>query len=201
MLNTKAANSKTLVLRETFGSELHLVSYLFFQKYVKFLQDQALCRSDLSSDTTFIDHIRCDLAVVRKHEGNDNWSGNLLLVSPRQQPSGNMSIQIRNSEVTGVPSSRYCTMLSALDQIHTHSCDFTFMHTHQYGYIHRVNVTLLINDYQFNINSISMYYNQTILNSDRYSLYITIIKSDNNMTTEALKHYKGERARKRGRER
>lgn len=37
-----------------------------------------------------------------------------------------------------------------------------------------------------------MYYNQTILNSDRYSLYITIIKSDNNMTTEALKHYKGE---------
>lgn len=35
-----------------------------------------------------------------------------------------------------------------------------------------------------------MYYNQTILNSDRYSLYITIIKSDNNMTTEALKHYK-----------
>lgn len=36
-----------------------------------------------------------------------------------------------------------------------------------------------------------MYYNQTILNSDRYSLYITIIKSDNNMTTEALKHYKG----------
>lgn len=37
-----------------------------------------------------------------------------------------------------------------------------------------------------------MYYNQTILNSDRYSLYITIIKSDNNMTTEALKHYKGQ---------
>lgn len=37
-----------------------------------------------------------------------------------------------------------------------------------------------------------MYYNQTILNSDRYPLYITIIKSDNNMTTEALKHYKGE---------
>lgn len=62
-------------------------------------------------------------------------------------------------------------------------------------------ITLLINDYQFNINSISMYYNQTILNSDRYSLYITIIKSDNNMTTEALKHYKGEREggeRKRG---
>ncbi|KAL6264424.1 hypothetical protein P5V15_004533 [Pogonomyrmex californicus] len=66
-------------------------------------------------------------------------------------------------------------------------------HAHQYGYIHRVSVTLLINDYQFNINSISMYYNQTILNSDRYSLYITIIKSDNNMTTEALKHYKRER--------
>lgn len=40
-----------------------------------------------------------------------------------------------------------------------------------------------------------MYYNQTILNSDRYSLYITIIKSDNNMTTEALKHYKGRRVR------
>lgn len=58
-------------------------------------------------------------------------------------------------------------------------------------------ITLLINDYQFNINSISMYYNQTILNSDRYSLYITIIKSDNNMTTEALKHYKGERGEER----
>lgn len=57
----------------------------------------------------------------------------------------------------------------------------------------KFNITLLINDYQFNINSISMYYNQTILNSDRYSLYITILKSDNNMTTEALKHYKGAR--------
>ena len=34
-----------------------------------------------------------------------------------------------------------------------------------------------------------MYYNQTILNSDHYFIYITIIKSDNNMTTEALKHY------------
>lgn len=45
-----------------------------------------------------------------------------------------------------------------------------------------------------------MYYNQTILNSDRYSLYITIIKSDNNMTTEALKqYYKGEGERERDR--
>jgi len=71
----------------------------------------------------------------------------------------------------------------------------TFTHTNMAT--STVNVTLLINDYQFNINSISMYYNQTILNSDRYSLYITIIKSDNNMTTEALKHYKGGRERER----
>lgn len=93
---------------------------------------------------------------------------------------------------TYVAFTRYIMQCFRLSIKHT-SIRAAHFHAHQYGYIHRVNVTLLINDYQFNINSISMYYNQTILNSDRYSLYITIIKSDNNMTTEALKHYKGER--------
>lgn len=105
--------------------------------------------------------------------------------------------QTRDSEVACV-----CLVFSVLCNafrlsIKRPSIHAAHFHAHQYGYIHRVNVTLLINDYQFNINSISMYYNQTILNSDRYSLYITIIKSDNNMTTEALKHYKGERERER----
>jgi len=112
---------------------------------------------------------------------------------------GNIGSQIRDSEEARyAPLFQYCAMPSALDQAHIHIRPAHF-HAHQYGYIHRVNVTLLINDYQFNINSISMYYNQTILNSDRYSLYITIIKSDNNMTTEALKHYKGEKERERER--
>lgn len=90
---------------------------------------------------------------------------------------------------------RYYAMLSALGSNTRPFARLTFTHTNMVTSTELI--TLLINDYQFNINSISMYYNQTILNSDRYSLYITIIKSDNNMTTEALKHYKGERGEER----
>lgn len=38
-----------------------------------------------------------------------------------------------------------------------------------------------------------MCYNQTILNSDRYSLYITIIKSDNNNDDGGVEALQGRR--------
>lgn len=131
---------------------------------------------------------------MRKYEGNITVDRTILFID---------AATLRQAPIE-IPKKRVCSFFFSTVQCFRLSIKYAFIraahfHAHQYGYIHRVNVTLLINDYQFNINSISMYYNQTILNSDRYSLYITIIKSDNNMTTEALKHYKGEKERERDR--